>query len=41
MWADRLGEKIIVEYEGETPDDYPGDNTPYSIAGWTYDKRDS
>ena len=41
VWADRLGEKIIVEYEGETPDDYPGDNTPYSIAGWTYDKRDS
>jgi hypothetical protein len=41
IWADRLGEKIIVEYEGKSPDDYPGDNSEYSIAGWTYDKRDS
>lgn len=41
IWADRLGEKLIVEYQGETPDDYPGDNSEYSIAGWTYDKRDS
>lgn len=40
VWADRLGEKIIVEYEGKTPDDYPGDNTQYSIAGWTYDKKE-
>jgi hypothetical protein len=40
IWADRLGEKLIVEYEGKTPDDYPGDNTPYSIAGWNYDIRD-
>jgi len=40
VWADRLGEKIIVEYEGRTPDDYPGDNTLYSIAGWTYDKKE-
>lgn len=39
IWADRLGEKLIVEYQGETPDDYPGDNSSYSIAGWTYDKR--
>lgn len=38
VWADRLGEKLIVEYEGKTPEDYPGDNTSYSIAGWTYDK---
>jgi hypothetical protein len=41
IWADRLGEKLIVEYQGETPDDYPGDNSEYSIAGWTYDKRNS
>lgn len=41
VWADRLGEKLIVEYKGETPDDYPGDNTEYSIAGWTYDKRNT
>jgi hypothetical protein len=40
IWADRLGEKLIVEYEGKTPDDYPGDNTSYSIAGWNYDIRD-
>lgn len=39
VWADRLGEKLIVEYEGQTPDDYPGDNSSYSIAGWTYDKN--
>lgn len=39
VWADRLGEKLIVEYEGETPNDYPGDNSEYSIAGWDYDKR--
>jgi len=41
VWADRLGEKLIVEYEGETPDDYPSDNSAYSIVGWTYDKRNS
>ena len=41
VWADRLGEKLIPEYEGITPNDYPGDNSEYSIAGWTYDKRDS
>lgn len=38
VWADRLG-KMIVEYPGITPDDYPGDNSEYSIAGWTYDKK--
>ena len=25
------GEKLIVEYEGKTSDDYPGDNSIYSI----------
>ena len=39
IWADRLGEKLIVEYEGSTPKDYPGDNSEYSIAGWDYDNR--
>lgn len=39
VWADRLGEKLIVEYEGKTPNDYPGDNSEYSIAGWDYDNR--
>lgn len=39
IWADRLGDKLIPEYEGQTPDDYPGDNSQYSLAGWNYDKR--
>ena len=33
------GEPLIVEYEGETPIDYPGDNTAYSVAGHDYDVR--
>ena len=32
------GEKLIVEYEGETPADYPGDPTQYSISGYDYGK---
>ena len=32
-------EKLIVEYEGKTPADYPGDNSGYSIAGYNYDVR--
>ena len=39
VWADRSGEPLIVEYEGETPIDYPGDNTAYSVAGHDYDVR--
>ena len=39
VWVDRLGEKLIPEYEGITPNDYPGDNSEYSIAGWDYDNR--
>jgi hypothetical protein len=30
------GEKLIVEYQGETPADYPGDASQYSIAGYDY-----
>ena len=30
------GEKLIVEYEGETPADYPGDSTQFSISGYDY-----
>ncbi len=33
------GDQLIVEYPGETPEDYPGDNTQYSIAGYHYDRR--
>ena len=33
------GEKLIVEYEGESPADYPGNNGEYSVVGWNYDIR--
>jgi hypothetical protein len=40
VWANRLAdEKLHVEYEGQSPADYPGDNSIYSIAGYDYDKR--
>ncbi len=32
-------QKNIPEYEGESPADYPGDQSDYSIAGFTYDVR--
>lgn len=31
------GEKLIPEYEGQTPADYPGNNEEYSVVGWNYD----
>lgn len=30
------GEPLIVEYEGETPADYPGSKDQYSISGYDY-----
>lgn len=37
IFAERIdGEKLIVEYAGETPADYPGDSSQYSIAGYDY-----
>jgi len=45
VWAARWlnpmnhDEKLIVVYEGETPDDYPGDNKQFLIGGWDYDRR--
>lgn len=33
------GEDLIVEYEGNSPNDYPGNNDEYSIVGWNYDVR--
>lgn len=30
------GEKLIVEYEGETPADYPGSKDQFSISGFDY-----
>jgi len=41
VWANRLSdEKLHVEYEGESPADYPGDNTRFSIVGYDYDRRE-
>lgn len=31
------GERLIPEYEGTSPADYPGDNSGYSIVSYTYD----
>ena len=33
------GEKLIVEYEGQSPADYPGNNNEYSVAGYHYDQK--
>lgn len=30
------GQKLIVEYEGQTPADYPGDSSQFSISGYDY-----
>jgi hypothetical protein len=30
------GEKLIIEYEGETPADYPGNSSQFSISGYDY-----
>ena len=32
-------EKLHVVYDGETPDDYPGDNKNFLVGGWDYDRR--
>ena len=37
--ARKDGEVLIPEYKGETPEDYPGNNNQYSIAGYHYDRR--
>ena len=36
MAARKDGEPLVVEYEGETPADYPGDPTQFSISGYDY-----
>ena len=33
------GENLIVEYQGETPADYPGNNDEYSVSGFHYDSK--
>ena len=40
VWANRLGPKLHVEYEGKSPADYPGDQSQFSIAGYDYDRRE-
>lgn len=40
VFAERkMKDKLKVEYEGQSPADYPGDNSEYSLAGWDYDRR--
>lgn len=34
------GEPLIVEYQGETPESYPGSSKQYSISGYNYDVRE-
>jgi hypothetical protein len=40
VYAERKdGEKLIPEYEGSSPADYPGNNDEYSVSGFHYDKK--
>ena len=40
VFGERIdGEQLIIEYEGDTPDKYPGDQSQYSISGYHYDRR--
>jgi hypothetical protein len=41
VWGNRIGPELIVEYDGESPADYPGDQSGHSIAGYTYDKEEA
>ena len=34
------GERVISEYEGQTPADYPGNNDEYSVSGYHYDVKE-
>ena len=40
VWGNRIGPELHVEYEGESPADYPGDQSDYSVAGYHYDRRE-
>ena len=33
------GERLISEYQGSTPADYPGNNDEYSVSGYHYDTK--
>ena len=41
VWGNRIGPELHVEYDGESPADYPGDQSGHSIAGYTYDREDA
>ena len=34
-------EKLHVVYEGDSPENYPGNNEFFSVGGWDYDRRDT
>jgi hypothetical protein len=34
------GEKLIPEYKGSSPADYPGNNNEYSVSGYHYDVKE-
>ena len=37
IMAERIdGEELVVEYEGESSADYPGDPSQFSISGYDY-----
>ena len=41
IFAERIdGEKLIPEYPGKSPADYPGDNNEYSVSGYHYDVKE-
>jgi hypothetical protein len=41
IFAERIdGEKLIVEYQGSSPADYPGNNDEYSVSGYHYDIKE-
>jgi hypothetical protein len=41
IFAERKdGEKLIPEYPGTTPADYPGNNDEYSVSGYHYDVKE-
>ena len=41
IFAERKdGEKLIPEYPGESPSDYPGNNDEYSVSGYHYDVKE-
>ena len=47
VWAARYlnpmdpSEKLHVVYEGDSPDDYPGNNDLFLVGGWDYDRRET